>query len=146
MKFCFSPERTCLLLRVGFQRHTASQWAASGPPWAPCHPPICTNMRWSPSTTKFPRQRSTRNLQVTFLCPHPILPRWLGPTSVAWVRFPWWSLHRTGMAQLSSLSSSGDETVQLRLVMDYRSRTANTTRTGAGMGSVTWLQFVIIYK
>lgn len=130
MEFCFSTERTCLLPRVAFQRRIASRWAASGPPWVPCHLPTCTNTRWSPSTTKSPRPRSTRSLQVTFLqVTHPMLPRWEGPTSAAWVQSPWWSLHRTRTAQSSSLSSSGgDKTVQRGLVMDYRSRTGATGR------------------
>lgn len=136
MKFCFSSERTCLLLRVVFQQHIASPWAASVPPWVPCHRPTCTNTHWSPNTTKSPRQRSMRSLQVTFLCLHPMLPRWLGPTSVAWVQSLSWSLHRTGMVQLSSLSSSGDKTVQQGMVMDYSSR--KEARRGAEMDWLTW--------
>ena len=100
--FCFLSERTCPLLRVVFQRHAASPWAASAPHLAPCHPPTCMSMRWSHSTTRSPHQRNTRGLQATPLCPHPMLPKWPAPTSAAWGPSPSWSLPRTGTAQLSS--------------------------------------------
>lgn len=112
MELCLSSERMCLLPRVVFQQRIASQWAASVPPWVPCHLPTCTNTHWSPSTIKSPHPRSTRSLQVMFLCPHPMLPRWPGPTSAVWGQSPWWSLHRTGTAQSSSLTCWGDKTVQ----------------------------------
>lgn len=139
MEFCFSSERMCLLPRVVFQQRIASRWAASDPPWVPCHLPTSMNTHWNPSTTKSPHPRSTRSLQVTFLCPHPMLPRWPGPTSAVWVQSPLWSLHRTGMAQSSSLSSSGDKTVQQEMVMDYRSRTEANTDTPGRIDELTWL-------
>lgn len=137
---CFPSERTCPLLRVVFQRHAASPWAASAPPWAPCRLPTCMSTPWSHSTTRFPHQRSLRGLRATPLCHRPVLPRWPAPTSAAWAPSPSWSQPRTGTAQLSSLPSSWEGTMHRGEGTEEGSRTqASEDGARAGMGWLTWL-------
>lgn len=135
---CFLSERTCLLLRVAFQRLAASLWAASAPPWALCHLPTCMSTPWSPSMTRFPHQRSSTGLQATPLCPHPLPPGWPAPTSAAWGASRSWSLLRTGTARLSNLSSSYEGTVQQGERMEEGSSRTQANEDGARAGS-GWL-------
>lgn len=109
---CFVTERTCHLPRAVFQLRAASPSAANDLPWDPCRLPTCTNTPWSPSTTRFPHQKTLTVRRATPLCPLPPASGWPAPTSVAWGPSPSWSLPRTGTAPSSSLASSYEGTVQ----------------------------------